>query len=199
MAQKVLTVMFAIDLYLAIWFISTPDIITSFTLIIFLAIVLYFPDRRLKSKIAEKRMRLQFSFLDYLNILILLTGTGLNVYTALEKAAAHDSCFNKEIMISITDFRSGKTFAESFEKLALRCEVFEITTFASILIQNIKKGTAEITSTLFMHNTTCRESYKAIVRKSAEELSTKLLFPTSIMFIAILIMVAFPAVVQFKI
>lgn len=71
--------------------------------------------------------------------------------------------------------------------------------FTATLIQNLRKGSDQLVPVLRLQAAACWENRKNIARKLGEEASTKLLFPMAIVFVAILIMVMTPAVMQIQI
>ena len=96
----------------------------------------------------------------------------------------------------LRQIESGRPEAEAFESLARRCPIPEIGNFASIMVQNLKKGGDDLVSLLLIHSASCWESRKNAVKKLGEEAAAKLVFPMGMIFAAILILVAAPAFIQ---
>ena len=165
-------------------------------------LIAYLPDRRMDRQIDTSKRNLQTGFYDYLNVLIMLLGAGLNLTTAIRRAI--DACqsknaFREEIHLLTHEITNGKHYVTAFEDLAGKCGIFEITSFAAAIIQNYKKGNHALLSSLRLLRITCRENQRNLIKKLAEEASTKLLFPTMLIFAAILLITIFPAISQLRI
>ena len=201
-AQELFLIYITTFIFLFISIFALIDSTLIFLFVMSLTLVIYLPDKKLDELKITRKRGMQIEFFDYLNKLILLIGAGINITSAIYRAANTQNprkYFYKEISKTINEINNGKTFINSFECLAVRCGVIEITSFTSTLIQNIKKGNSELLPILRLQCTSCKESRKNMARKLAEEASTKLLIPTTLMFVAILIMIIFPALMQFKI
>ena len=166
-----------------------------------LAAIAYYSDKELDEKIKKRRLSIQMDFPDFLNKLTLLINAGMTVGRAWEKVVfdnKKDSPLYQELTISISDIKAGKSEAQAYEDFAKRCRTPEITKFISVIIQNLKKGSTELISVLRLQANECWEMRKSAAKRLGEEASTKMLFPMMIMFLAILIIVALPAVLALQ-
>jgi len=174
-----------------------PDWDYGIFALIVLVISFFLPDNELDNKIKERRTSIQLDFPDFLNKLTLLINAGMTVTRAWEKIVTDskkDSVLYEELSLTIADIRSGKPEILAYEDFAKRCKIPEITKFVSVVVQNMKKGNSEMVSILRLQAAECWEMRKRTAKRLGEELSTKLLFPMMIMFMAILIIVAAPAI-----
>ena len=138
-------------------------------------------------------------FPELLSKLILLVNAGLSVSGAIRKIVKDSRKISPlyiELAMTINEINSGKSEIQSYEDFAKRCRQPEVTMFTGTLIQNLRKGNDELIPILRLQANTCWENRKNIARKLGEEASTKLLLPMIIVFIAIIVMIMTPAVLQ---
>ena len=132
-----------------------------------------------------------------MNKLTLLINAGMTVTRAWEKIVSDskkDSVLYRELSLTVADIQAGKAELYAYEDFAKRCRIPEITKFVSVAVQNMKKGNTELVSILRLQAAECWEMRKRTAKRLGEEMSTKLLFPMMLMFLAILIIVATPAI-----
>ena len=157
----------------------------------------YFTDKDLNDRIKKRKAAIQIDFPDFLNRLILLINAGLTVTMAWERAVAGSGKTGHlydELKAVLADIKSGKPEQRAYEDFARRCRCSEITRFVSFILQNLRKGNSEIVSILRVHANECWEMRKNAARRLGEEASTKMLLPMTLMLIAMLLIVAVPAV-----
>jgi len=166
-----------------------------------LGAVCYGPDRDLNEKLKKRYRMIRIDFPDFLNKLTLLVDAGMTVQRAWEKIVT-DNRSNRPLYDELEtvwlDMRGGKSESESYESFARRCRTPEISKFVSVVLQNLRKGNAELVNILRVQGSDCWELRKNEAKKLGEEASSKLLFPMMIMFIAILLIVLTPAILQLK-
>lgn len=198
-AHKTLLLMF-VQIFLSVVFSQMQiDVPSAFFSITVIASLFYATDKQLDSALKEKTRKMQIDFPEFLNKLILLVNAGLSVSGAVQKIvrdAKKDSPLYSELSITLNEVKSGKPEAAAFEDFARRCRLQEITLFSAALIQNLRKGNDELIPILRLQAGSCWENRKNIARKLGEEASTKLTIPMVIMFVAILLMLMTPAVMQ---
>lgn len=161
----------------------------------------YFMDKELSKKVSRRRLSIQIDFPDFLNKLILLVNAGMTVSKAWEKSVTDnekDTVLYEELRLVLADIRGGKSEISAFEDFAKRCRIPEITKFVSALLQNLSKGNAEMISILRLQATECWEMRKHAAKRLGEEASSKMLFPMILMFIAVILIVATPAILALK-
>lgn len=195
---------FLLGLLLVCFFLAALGEVDFVLGVFFLAILLavfFAPDYDLKKKIAQKRLSLQLDFPDFLNKLILLINAGLTVTNAWERIIASNkktTPLYEEAERVIYDIGSGKAEVQAYEDFARRLRVPEITRFTAVVLQNMKKGSTELVPVLRLQAAECWEMRKNAAKRLGEEASTKLLFPMMLMFLAILLIVAVPAILAMK-
>lgn len=169
--------------------------------VILMGAVIYFADNELDERIKKRRLAIQMDFPDFLNKLVLLINAGMTVSRAWEKAVRENrkkSVLYDELDAVLVQVKAGKSEYQAYEDFSKRCRTPEITRFVSVLIQNLKKGNSDMVSMLRLQANECWEMRKNAAKKLGEEASTKLLFPMMIMFVAILIIVATPAILAMQ-
>lgn len=172
-----------------------------FISIIMLGAALYGTDRDLNERIKRRYRMIRMDFPDFLNKITLLIDAGMTVSRALEKVVTdHKSSrpLYSELKIVLMDVKGGRSQLEAFEDFARRCRTPEISKFISILLQNLRRGNAQLVTILRIQASECWEMRKNEAKKLGEEAGSKLLFPMMIMFVAILLIMLVPAVLQLK-
>lgn len=163
--------------------------------------IAYFGDRDLFEKVKKRRLAIQLDFPDFVNKLTLLINAGMTVSKAWGKTAADYSRHTPlylELSQVLLDIRSGMPEHKAYEEFAKRCRVPVITRFISVILQNIRKGNAELVPILRVFANECWELRKNTAKRYGEEASTKMLLPMMLMFVAILLIVGMPAVLALK-
>lgn len=172
-----------------------------FVSIAILGAVIYGPDRELNERLKRRYRMIRIDFPDFLNKLTLLVDAGLTVQRSWQKIAINNERnrpLYEEIERVWLNIKGGKSESEAYEEFARRCRAPEISKFVSAILQNLRKGNDKLVTILRVQASDCWEIRKNEAKKLGEEASSKLLFPMMIMFIAILIIVLTPAVLQLK-
>ena len=167
----------------------------------FIAGVVYFTDRELFDRVKMRRASIRLDFPDFVSKLMLLINAGMTVSRAWEKIAtdaAKNTPLYRELRLAIQDIKSGKPEHSAYEDFAKRCRTPEITRFVAVILQNLRKGNAEIVPVLRVFAMECWEMRKNMARRLGEEASTKMLLPLMLMFLAILLIVGTPAVLALR-
>ena len=159
------------------------------------------PDSRLSSGIKKRKLEIMLDFPDFLVRLTLLINAGMNVAKAWEKVSEgmdRSRALGRELGMALLEIRSGKSESKTYEDFAKRCRIQEVTRVVSVLLQNIKKGNAELVSILRVHANECWEMRKNAAKKLGEEASSKMLLPMAIMLLSILLIVTTPAILALQ-
>lgn len=166
-----------------------------------LGVLFFLPEYEIFQRIKKRHLEIRLDFPDFLNKLILLVNAGMPVSRAWEKIAlntAKDTALVREINRVVLEIKGGKPETQAYEAFARRCRMPEVTRFISVILQNLKKGNAEMVVILRLQANECWGMRKHAAKRLGEEASTKLLFPMMLMFIAILLIVATPAIIALK-
>ena len=180
---------------------ATPDASYVLFCVLLPVGIAYFSDRDLFEKVKKRRLAIQLDFPDFVNKLTLLINAGMTVPKAWEKTAVDSSRqtpLYRELGTAMQDIRSGMPEHKAYEEFAKRCHVPIITRFISVILQNIRKGNAELVPILRVFANECWELRKTTAKRYGEEASTKMLLPMLLMFAAILLIVGMPAVLALR-
>ena len=147
----------------------------------------------MKDKLNERREELMRDFPKMLSKMTLLINSGMIMREAWYKVSASGKgVLYDEMRLTVNEQQMGITELDSYTNFADRCNVKEIRRFISTLIQNMQKGNAEMTYFLKELTDEMWETKKADVKKQGEAANSKLLLPTGLIFIGILIMIMVP-------
>ena len=159
------------------------------------------PDSKLNADIRKRKMDIMLDFPDFLVKLTLLVNAGMNVSNAWEKVSEGtdiSKALGRELHMALTEIKSGKSESKAYEDFAKRCRIQEVTRVVSVLLQNIRKGNAELVPILRIHANECWEMRKNAAKKLGEEASSKMLLPMAIMLMSILLIVMTPAILALQ-
>lgn len=153
----------------------------------------------------EKESRERQMMLDYpeiMNKLTLLLGAGMTVKKAWgkivqdyerQKESLGFRHAYEEMAVAYREMQSGVTETESYERFGRRCGLKAYRKLASLLDQNLRKGTKGLTALLGAESLQAFEERKAAAKRRGEEAGTKLLVPMFFMLAMVLVIVIIPA------
>lgn len=87
---------------------------------------------------------------------------------------------------------NGVSVRQAINHFAERCAVKEVRKFANSVNQNMEKGGGELSKTLKELTTVSWEEKRSRVKIKAAGVGTKLMFPSMIIFVGIILMVVVP-------
>ena len=169
--------------------------------IMMIAAAFFLPDSRLNQAIKKRKIEMMLDFPEFLVKLTLLINAGMTVTKAWEKVTEGSDksrALGRELEMAAIEIKSGKSEFRAYEDFAKRCRMQEVTRVVSVLLQNIKKGNAELVSILRIHANECWEMRKNAAKKLGEEASSKMLLPMAIMLVSILLIVTTPAILALQ-
>lgn len=155
---------------------------------------------RLEQRLISRKRRLAYELPELLTRLTLLVHAGETVQSALircadtSKAAGEDRPLAAELIKLANRLRNNESFAASLERFNKSCAIAEISVFTSTILMNYKRGGDTLVLSLRALNRELWEKRKTMTRTIGEEASSKLVFPLLLIFIAVMAIVAAPAV-----
>jgi hypothetical protein len=188
------------------WYVITEELPLKVIFFGLLACALmYVGEKRKKEN--EQKIRQQKLLLDYPDIvsqLSLLVGAGMTIANAWEKIAygyqkqREQGYIPKrpgyeEVLISLRQMKDGLGEVRAYEGFGARCGQTAYRKLASLLMQNLKKGTQGIQQLLDAEANEAFNRRKMLARELGEEAGTKLLIPMGIMLILVFIILLVPA------
>jgi len=81
--------------------------------------------------------------------------------------------------------------------MASRCKDATVSTFVSLVVQNSRKGTAELADLLRLQAVNARNERRMVAKQLSDEAATLMLIPSALILAAVLVIVAAPAVIRF--
>jgi len=91
-----------------------------------------------------------------------------------------------------SDIQNGMSEWEAYQSFGERCAVKEVKKFASLMTQGLQKGSSELTLLLKEMADEMWETKKNMVKRKGEAAKGKLMVPTFLIFIGIMVMIIAP-------
>ncbi|MCL2865246.1 MAG: secretion protein F [Lachnospiraceae bacterium] len=185
----------------------------DFVWIIFFGIAmafLLFMAEKQKQKGAHKERMLQISY-DYSQVVgtfTLFLGAGMtprNAWSKMvqmyfgQKQEKGERYVYEEMAVTMYEIQGGKLEVECYESFGNRCGTIAYKKFASILAQNLKKGTKGMTQLLKNEVGIAFEERMNLAKRLGEEAGTKLLVPMFMMLSIVFAIVIVPAFLSMNI
>lgn len=157
-------------------------------------LVMWYVDEVFNDKLEERQDQLISDFPQMLSKMTLLVNSGMMVRDAWKKIAfTSDRALYKEMQMTILEMQNGVTELEAYKNFADRCSIKEIRRFSATMTQTLQKGNSEIAQFLKSMADEMWEEKKHLAKRKGEAANSKLLIPTALIFIGILIMIMVPA------
>lgn len=156
-------------------------------------LVMWYIEELLNDKLEARRDELLADLPQVLSKLTLLVNSGMTLRDAWKKVASGgDRVLYQEMNLAVQDMQNGLSEFEAYRNFADRCAIKQIRRFSSTMIQNMQKGNAEVSYFLKEMSDEMWEEKKHLVKRKGEAANSKLLIPTAMIFIGILIMIMVP-------
>lgn len=157
---------------------------------------------------AEEAKRREQMLMDYPGLLMkftLLVQAGMTARKAFQKMAVdYSRKQNKqkryayeEIKIICYEMDSGISEGEAYRRFGERCGQVKYKTFATLLIQNLQKGSRHLADMLERESMEAWDERKRRARVLGEAAATKLLFPMVLMLVVVMAVIMIPACLAF--
>lgn len=165
-------------------------------------ILLFFlTDKNLEDKANRRKLQFMMDFPVFISKLTLLMNAGMHLRQALErieKDSLKKSPIYVELGTVLEDIETGIGENQAWQEFSERCKVKEISSFASMMMQSTKIGGNQLVEELKRMTHETWEMRKYAAKLMSETASAKTIFPLMLMFLAILIIVIAPAIMQFS-
>lgn len=156
-------------------------------------------DTTLESKINECREKIKREFPEFVNKMVLLVNAGMTVPKIWEKIVLEntkETPLQAELFQTYQDMQNGMGEVEAIDTFGRRCRVKEIMKFTTVISNSMKKGGADLVGTLMQQSRECWDMRCDQAKESGAKLSTKLLIPTFMVFLALILVVLAPAMMM---
>ena len=161
-----------------------------------------------REKLVAEEKRAELMLLDYPEVIMrfcLLVQSGMTVRNVFAKMGADYQRKRgdearpayEEILTTCYEIEAGVSELEAYHRFGERCSQVKYKTFATLLIQNLQKGSRQLTAMLEKESQEAWEDRKRRARILGEEAATRLLFPMILMMVCVMIIVMVPALLSF--
>lgn len=155
----------------------------------------WYMNESFKDKLTARREEILAQFPQVLSKMTLLVNSGMLLRDAWNLIANQsDTVLFQEMQLTATQLDNGVPEAVAYREFAERCGIKEVRKFASMVIQGLEKGVAELTIFLKDMADELWLEKRNLVKQKGEKANSKLLIPTVIIFIGILFMIMAPVI-----
>ncbi len=183
-------------------FAGTGDMTILAFFIVLAPFLAYASFTSLEKKIEKRHRQVAMDMPDFTNELVILSGAGLTLRAAIIKVGremAGDSPLYTALRKAVNKMENGATDEAALDVLVTQCNMPVMRRLVSVLLQNMQRGGTDVLNALREIGAELWTNRKAAARQMAEEVSTKMLFPMMLMLIAVILLVAAPAVMSMNI
>jgi tight adherence protein C len=199
-------VLFALFLPFCVWLLPSVAIkLLSFPLtlglcVYFAILGFYLPVIWLRIKTARRREKLEKGFPDALDLLVVCVEAGMGMDAAINRVAREIRLSNKELSEELKlmglELRAGKSRRDALKNLAMRTNLEDVNSLATLLIQTDRFG-GSIAQALRVYSDTFRTRRYQKAEEKAAKIPVKLVFPLILfIFPSLFVVLAGPAAVQ---
>lgn len=157
--------------------------------------------------IAERERQMQLAYPEIVSRMGLYMSAGISTRKAWERIVAgyrqegRQSCNEayEEMCTALYEMQNGVPESTAYEHFGARCRLPSYLKLGTLLSQNLRRGTKNLSELLEEESREAFENRKALAKKMGEECESKLLLPMILMLLTILVMIMYPAVVSFQI
>ncbi|WP_339228219.1 type II secretion system F family protein [Oceanobacillus sp. FSL K6-2867] len=165
--------------------------------VLFTVLIPYAMISKLSSQEKERKEKILTELPEVVNKIILLVNAGETVQQALIRCVTQTNDPNspliKELTETVNKMVSNEPFHQVLNDLSKKCGVQEISIFTTTVLLNYRKGGNDLILALRELSHELWEKRKAISKTKGEEASSKLVFPLILIFVAVMIIVGYPA------
>ena len=161
------------------------------------------PELLMYQKVQTLQLDIRLDIPNFLDVIALLLEAGQPLWYAVKTVGEMgDSELCRRISRT---FRSGGSMETSrnpealLEQFALELRMPEITSIVAAIVQNSRKGEYELAGVLRMQSNICRQERRELAEELGNRASNLMLIPSGMVFVAILMMLMAPAIMQLSI
>lgn len=153
--------------------------------------------KNIETKTTKRRQDIIYELPEFASKVSLLVNAGETIQEAIIRCTTMKGDDKNPLYIELNDainkINNGESFNYVMEDFSKRCGVQEVSIFTTTILLNYRRGGGELALSLRELSGNLWEKRKAISKIRGEEAASKLIFPMILMFIAILFIMAFPA------
>lgn len=171
----------------------SQEIMILVILIGFGALAYYYVSTIPEETVKKRTGAILDEFADVVSKLALLVNAGMILREAWEMIAySAEGELYDEMRLVCENINNGMSEIDAYTEFGTRCTAPEIKKFTSTIIQGVVKGNKELVEMIKMQSREMWNSKQHRVRQQGEKAASKLLIPTCIMFVGVLIMIIVP-------
>ncbi len=157
-----------------------PSLYLTLLTVIFALASFHLPNLWLRIKIAKRKEMIRAGLPDALDLMVVCVVAGSGLDAAINRVAQEMGLSNKpvsqEFELLSLELRAGKSRQDALRNLALRTDLEDVSSLATLLIQTEKFGTS-IAQALRVHSDSMRTKRFQLAEEVAAKLPVKLIFP----------------------
>lgn len=162
----------------------------------------YSGEKDVERSLAERNRELLRDYPEIIHKLALYMGAGMTIRNAFgkmgddyrkQKVPGKKRYVYEEILLLSHELQSGIPEAEAYAHLGKRCRLQPYMKLATLLSQNLRKGTGDLLLKLQQEAAAAFEERKNRAKKAGEEAGTKLLLPMMMMLCIVMVLIMIPA------
>lgn len=179
--------------------LGTRSIVVGMVAFGIFALMGYLPYDSVGQTVNKRAEEIEREFPQVVSKMALLTVAGMEVNSAWKLAAASGtSTLYSEMKRVLVDLQNNVSPSEAYSKFILRCNNDYTTKLATSIIQNVSKGNAAIVELFKELNRESWLEHKHNARRMGEKIQSKLMVPTLLMFLGIIILIIVPVMSGFS-
>lgn len=149
---------------------------------------------RVLDVIDRREEEIMKQFPNVVSNLALLINSGMDTFNAWDNVAHNsEGLIYMEMRRTIQDMRTqGVSEIQAYINFGTRCAVPKVTKFVSMMVQNIRKGSEDLSDFLAYESTVCWEEKKNRAKIQGEKAGNKLMVPIFMIMTGILVLIIGP-------
>ena len=181
-------------------FKAMPALQFTFATLALAMIGFYFPNVWISKRIAQRKDQIFKGFPDALDLMVVCVEAGTSLDAAIAKVGDEMALGNKtlsnEFKLLSLELRAGKSRKEALQNLAHRCNLDDINSLVTLLIQTDKFGTS-VAQALRVYSDSMRTTRQQKAEEQAAKLPVKMIFPMIFfLFPALAVVVLGPGMIR---
>lgn len=180
--------------------LGSRSIVVGVAGFIVFALLGYVPYDNVNTVIKKRKEEIERQFPQVVSKMSLLTIAGMEVSQAWKLASQSGTgTLYEEMGRVLIDFNNNVAPQVAYTKFLTRCNNKYTTKLATAILQNISKGNSEIVKLFRNLNDESWMEHKHNARRMGEQIQSRLLVPTLLMFLGIIILVIVPVMSGFNV
>lgn len=159
-------------------------------------------ESRMKSRIQKRQEQLLLDYPEFMEHFVLLIGAGLNVKGTWERIVheyekrgekKEKHFVYEEMAVTLRAMENGMNESKAYELFGKRTELLPYMKFCTMIIQNLKKGSADLLQLLEYEMVDSFHARKENAKALGEKAGTKLLMPMAVMLVIVFVLILYAA------